>query len=137
MHQTENEALSPSNTVQVMYATCSYVIICAILEDIQLCVIANRYMCSVLSRIRLIILFDTTFLSTCSIANQIASLIKSYTIQELNFCLIYTKYYIYIQRLFHGKKLDLYTSLTQLKFALEIVKAQTLKFVLIIQIYLL
>ncbi len=41
-------------------------------------------------------------------------------IQVLNFCLLYTKYYIYIQLLFHGNILDLYTCLTQLKFDLEI-----------------
>ncbi len=41
-------------------------------------------------------------------------------IQVLNFCLLYSKYYIYIQSLFHGNKLDLYACLTQLKFALEI-----------------
>ncbi len=46
--------------------------------------------------------------------------LNSDAIQVLNFCLLYTKYYIYIQRLFHGNKLDLYACLTQIKFALEI-----------------
>ncbi len=41
-------------------------------------------------------------------------------IQVLNVCLLYTKYYIYIQCLFHCNKLDLYACLTQLKFALDI-----------------
>ncbi len=39
-------------------------------------------------------------------------------IQVLNFCLLYTRYYIYIQCFFHGNKLDLYACLIQLKFAL-------------------
>ncbi len=38
----------------------------------------------------------------------------------LNICLLYTKYYIYIQHLFHGNELDLHTCLTQFKFALDI-----------------
>ncbi len=46
--------------------------------------------------------------------------LNSDAIQVLNFCLLYTKYYIYIQRLFHGNQLDLYAGLTQIKFALEI-----------------
>ncbi len=41
-------------------------------------------------------------------------------IQVLTFCLLYTKYYIYIQRFFHGNKLNLYPHLPQFKFALEI-----------------
>ncbi len=45
---------------------------------------------------------------------------NSDVIQVLNCCLLYTKYYIYIQCLFQGNKLDLYVCLTQLKFALEI-----------------
>ncbi len=45
---------------------------------------------------------------------------NSDAIQVLNCCLLYTKYYIYIQCLFHGMKLDLYDCMTQLEFALEI-----------------
>ncbi len=44
---------------------------------------------------------------------------SSPAIKVLNFGLLYSKY-IYIQRLFHGNKLDLYVCLTQLNFALEI-----------------
>ncbi len=46
--------------------------------------------------------------------------LNSDAIQVLHFYLLYTKYYIYIQCLFHCNKLDLYACLTQLKFALEI-----------------
>ncbi len=46
--------------------------------------------------------------------------LNSDAIQVLNFCLVYTKYYIYIQCLFHGNNLDLYACMTQLKCALEI-----------------
>jgi len=41
-------------------------------------------------------------------------------IHVLNFCILYTKYYIYIQRLYNKNKLDLYTCLVQLKYALKI-----------------
>ncbi len=46
--------------------------------------------------------------------------LNSDAIQVLIFCLLHTKYYIYIQRLFHGNKLNLYSCLAQLKFGLEI-----------------
>ncbi len=46
--------------------------------------------------------------------------LNSDAIQVLNFCLLYTKYYNYIQCLFHGNKLDLYACLAQLKSALKI-----------------
>ncbi len=54
------------------------------------------------------------------ICNSQAFSSNSDAIQVLNICLLYTKYCIYIQCLFHGNKLDLYACLTQLKFALEI-----------------
>ncbi len=38
----------------------------------------------------------------------------------LNFCTLYAKYYIYLQRLFNNNALDLYVCLTQLKQALKI-----------------
>ncbi len=41
-------------------------------------------------------------------------------IQVLNFCILYTKYYIYIQRFFNKNELDLYACLAQVKLALEI-----------------
>ncbi len=41
-------------------------------------------------------------------------------IQVLNFCIIYTKYIIYIQRLFNENELDLYACLAQVKLELEI-----------------
>ncbi len=47
-------------------------------------------------------------------------LLNSDAIQVLHFCILYAKYYIYIQHLFHGNKLHLYACLTPLKFALEI-----------------
>ncbi len=47
-------------------------------------------------------------------------MLQSIVIQVLNICLLYTKYYIYIQCLFHGNKLDFYACLTQLKFGLDI-----------------
>ncbi len=43
--------------------------------------------------------------------------------QVLNFFILnilYTKYYIYIQRLFNKNELDLYACLAQVKLALEI-----------------
>ncbi len=40
-------------------------------------------------------------------------------IQVLNYCILYAKYYIYIQRLFNNNTLDLYTCLNQLKEALK------------------
>ncbi len=41
-------------------------------------------------------------------------------IQVLNFCILNTKYYIYIQRLFNKNELDFYACLAQVKLALEI-----------------
>ncbi len=38
----------------------------------------------------------------------------------LNFCTLYVKCYIYIQRLFNNNTLDIYFCLTQLKQALKI-----------------
>ncbi len=46
--------------------------------------------------------------------------LNSAAVQVLKFCLFYTKYYIYIQSMFHNNKLDLYACLTHLKFALEV-----------------
>ncbi len=40
--------------------------------------------------------------------------------QVLNYCMIYTKYYIYIQRLFDNNNLELYTYLSLLKYNLNI-----------------
>ncbi len=40
--------------------------------------------------------------------------------QVLNFCILYTKYYIYIQCLFKNNDLDLYACLKQLKQAMDI-----------------
>ncbi len=40
--------------------------------------------------------------------------------QVLNFCILYTKYYTYIQHLFKNNDLDLYVCLKQLKQALDI-----------------
>ncbi len=42
------------------------------------------------------------------------------TMQVLNLCILFAKYYIYIQRLFNNNTLDLYDCLTQLKQALQI-----------------
>ncbi len=41
-------------------------------------------------------------------------------IQVLNLCILYTKYYIYIQRSFNKNELDFYPCLAQVKLALEI-----------------
>ncbi|MBL0687369.1 MAG: D-glycero-beta-D-manno-heptose 1-phosphate adenylyltransferase [Sulfurospirillum sp.] len=38
----------------------------------------------------------------------------------LNYCILYSKYYIYVQRLYNNNYLDLYTCLTRLKQVLEI-----------------
>jgi hypothetical protein len=38
----------------------------------------------------------------------------------LNFCLLYTKYYIYIQKIVQNNNLDLYACLAQIKSALDI-----------------
>ncbi len=38
----------------------------------------------------------------------------------LNYCILYTKYYIFIQRLFNKNELDLYVCQTQVKLALNI-----------------
>ncbi len=40
--------------------------------------------------------------------------------QVCNFCILYIKYYIYIQRLFNDSTLDRYACLIQLKQALKI-----------------
>ncbi len=39
--------------------------------------------------------------------------------QVFNFCILYAKYYIYIQHLFNNNTLDLYTCLNQFKQALK------------------
>ncbi len=39
--------------------------------------------------------------------------------QVFNFCILYAKYYIYMQRLFNTNTLDLYTCLNQLKQSLK------------------
>ncbi len=41
-------------------------------------------------------------------------------IEALNYCLLYTKYYIYIQRLFNNNELELYLCQTQIKTAIMI-----------------
>ncbi len=41
-------------------------------------------------------------------------------IHVLNYCIPYTKYYIYIQRLFQNNTLDVYACQMQIKAALEI-----------------
>ncbi len=38
----------------------------------------------------------------------------------LNYCILYTKYYIFIQQLFNNNELDLYVCQTQVKLALNI-----------------
>ncbi len=38
----------------------------------------------------------------------------------LKYCILYTKYYIFIQRLFNNNELDLYVCKTQVKLALNI-----------------
>ncbi len=38
----------------------------------------------------------------------------------LNYCILYTKYYIFIQLLFNNNELDLYVCQTQVKIALNI-----------------
>ncbi len=45
---------------------------------------------------------------------------NSDTMQVLNFCILYAKYYIYIQHLFNNNTLDLCDCLTQRKQALQI-----------------
>ncbi len=47
--------------------------------------------------------------------------------QVLHFCILYAKYYIYIQHLFNNNTLDLYTCLTQLKQALKIEENKCIK----------
>ncbi len=37
----------------------------------------------------------------------------------LNYCILYTKYYIFIQRLFNNNELDLYVCQTEVKLALN------------------
>ncbi len=44
---------------------------------------------------------------------------NSDVMQVLKFCILYAKYYIYIQRLFINNTLDLYTCLNQLKQAMK------------------
>ncbi len=44
-----------------------------------------------------------------------ASIKHYYVMQVLNFCILYAKYYIFIQHLFNNNTLELYTCLTQLK----------------------
>ncbi len=41
-------------------------------------------------------------------------------IRVLNYSILYTKYYIFIQRLFNNNELDLYVCQTQIKLALNI-----------------
>ncbi len=41
-------------------------------------------------------------------------------IEVLNYCVLLAKYYIYIQRLYNNKKLDLFAYMSQLKYAMEI-----------------
>ncbi len=41
-------------------------------------------------------------------------------IQVLNYCMLHTKYYIYIQRLYNQNNLDIHSCLAQLKNKLEI-----------------
>ncbi len=41
-------------------------------------------------------------------------------IRVLNYCILYTEYYIFIQRLFNNNELDLYVCQTQAKLALKI-----------------
>ncbi len=40
--------------------------------------------------------------------------------QVLNYCMVYMKYYIYIQRLFDNNNLELYAYLTLIKYNLNI-----------------
>ncbi len=47
---------------------------------------------------------------------------NDYLTQVLNYCMIYTKYYIYIQRLFDNNNLELYAYITLLKYNLKIAK---------------
>ncbi len=47
--------------------------------------------------------------------------------QVLNFCILYVKYYICIQRLFNNNTLDLYACLNQLKQALKTEKKLCIK----------
>ncbi len=47
-------------------------------------------------------------------------LLNNDVMHVLNFCTLYAKHYIYIQRLFNNNTLDLYVCLTQLKQALRI-----------------
>ncbi len=56
----------------------------------------------------------------CSLSEKTTFLSKSDTLQELNLCILYAKYYIYIPRLINNNTHDLYNSLTQLKLALQI-----------------
>ncbi len=41
-------------------------------------------------------------------------------IRDLNYCILFTKYYIFIQWLFSNNELDLYVCQTQIKLALNI-----------------
>ncbi len=41
-------------------------------------------------------------------------------IEVLNYCVLYVKYYIYIQRLYNNNKLNLFAYLSQLKYAIKV-----------------
>ncbi len=41
-------------------------------------------------------------------------------IEVLTYCVLYAKFYIYIQRLYNKNTLDLYAYLSQLKYAMEV-----------------
>ncbi len=41
-------------------------------------------------------------------------------IEVLNYCVVYAKYYIYIQRLYNNNTLELFIYMSQLKYAMEI-----------------
>ncbi len=44
----------------------------------------------------------------------------SHVKEVLNYCVLYAKYYIYIQHLYNNNKLELFAYLSQLKYAMEI-----------------
>ncbi len=53
--------------------------------------------------------------------NILFGFVDSYSITDvLNYCILYAKYYIYIQRLFNQRKLDVYACLTLLRNAVTI-----------------
>ncbi len=41
-------------------------------------------------------------------------------IEVLNYCVLYAKYYIYIQSLYNNKKLDIFAYMYQLNYAMQI-----------------